>query len=163
MQVHLLRHGTAEDISAEGSDAKRKLTGGGRDEVRRAAECARRAKIAPTLILSSPFVRAIETAEIAAEVLAYHSAGIDANRRALIPSASPQRVWNEIRDRHDAMRVLLAGHEPLLSHLAAYLLNSPALRIDMRKASFVRIDLDLLAPNPSGVLKWMATPDICPG
>jgi phosphohistidine phosphatase len=161
MQVHLLRHGTAEDISGEGSDAKRKLTGGGRDEVRRAAECARRAKIAPTLILSSPFVRAIETAEIAAEVLAYR-AGI-VRTEALIPSASPQRVWNEIRNRHDAMQVLLAGHEPLLSHLAAYLLNSPALRIDMRKASFVRIDLDLLAPNPSGILKWMATPDICPG
>ncbi len=161
MQVHLLRHGTAEDISAEGSDAKRKLTTSGRDEVRRAAECARRAKIAPTLILSSPFVRAIETAEIAAEVLAYR-AGI-VRTEALIPSAPPQRVWNEIRNRHDAMQVLLAGHEPLLSHLAAYLLNSPALRIDMRKASFVRIDLDLLAPNPSGILKWMAPPDICPG
>jgi phosphohistidine phosphatase len=137
------------------------LTGGGRDEVRSAAECARRAKIAPTLILSSPFVRAVETAEIAAEVLAYR-AGI-VRTEALIPSASPQRVWNEIRSRHDAMQVLLAGHEPLLSHLAAYLLNSPALRIDMRKASLVRIDLDLLAPNPSGILKWMATPDICPG
>jgi phosphohistidine phosphatase len=129
--------------------------------VRRAAGCARRAKVAPTLILSSPFVRAVETAEIAAEVLAYR-AGI-VRTEALIPSASPQRVWNEIRNRHDAMQVLLAGHEPLLSHLAAYLLNSPALRIDMRKASFVRIDLDLLAPNPRGILKWMATPDICPG
>jgi phosphohistidine phosphatase len=161
MQVHLLRHGTAEDITPSGSDAERKLTAVGRDEVRHAAECARRAKVAPTLILSSPFVRAVETAEIAAEIMGCR-AGI-VRTEALIPSASPQRVWNEIRGRQDEMQILLAGHEPLLSHLAAYLLSSPALRIEMRKATLVRIDLDRFAPDPRGTLKWIVPPDIWTG
>src|SRR5271169_2096106 len=161
MQVHLLRHGTAEDIQPGGSDAERKLTAAGRDEVRGAAECARRARVAPTLILSSPYVRAIETAEIAAEVLGYRG-GI-ARTDVLIPTGSPQRVWNEIRSRQDEMQILLAGHEPLLSQLAAYLLSTPVLQIEMRKATLVRIDLDRFAPDPRGILKWMAPPEIWAG
>jgi phosphohistidine phosphatase len=158
MQVHLLRHGTAEDIEPGGSDVERRLTAAGRDEIRRTAECARRARVAPTLILSSPYVRAVETAEIAAEVLGYRRAIL--RTELLIPSASPQRVWNEIRSRQDETQILLAAHEPLLSQLASYLLNSPALQIEMRKATLVRIDLDRFAPDPHGILKWMVPPDM---
>jgi len=161
MQVHLLRHGTAEDLKPGGSDAERKLTAGGREEVRGAAECARRARVAPTLILSSPYVRAVETAGIAAEVLGYR--GRITRTDVLIPSASPQPVWNEIRSRQDEMQILLAGHEPLLSLLAAYLLSTPVLQIDMRKATLIRIDLDRFAPDPRGILKWMAPPEIWTG
>jgi phosphohistidine phosphatase len=158
MQVHLLRHGTAEDIEPGASDEQRRLTAAGRDEIRRASECARRARVAPTLILSSPYVRAVETAEIAAEALGYHSAIV--RTELLIPSASPQRVWNEIRSRPDETQILLAAHEPLLSQLACYLLNAPGLQIEMRKATLVRIDLDRFAPDPRGILKWMVPPDI---
>ena len=158
MQVHLLRHGTAEDVQPGNSDAERKLTAGGRDEVRGAAECARRARVAPTLILSSPYVRAVETAGIAASVLGYRGAIVQT--RVLAPSGSPQHVWNEIRNRQDETQILLAGHEPLLSQLAAYLLSTPALQIEMRKATLVRIDLDRFAPDPRGILKWMAPPEI---
>ena len=161
MQVHLLRHGTAEDITPAGSDAERRLTAVGRDEVRRAAECARRARVAPTLFMSSPYVRAVETAEIAAEVLGY--GGSIVRTDLLIPPASPQRVWNEIRSRQDEMQILLAAHEPLLSQLASYLLNSPALQIAMRKATLVRIDLDRFAPDPRGILKWMGPPELWAG
>jgi len=161
MQVHLLRHGTAEDVKPGGSDAARKLTASGRVEVRGAAECARRARVAPTLILSSPYVRAVETAEIAAEVLGY--GGSIVRTEVLIPSASPQRVWNEIRSRQDETQILLAGHEPLLGQLASYLLSTPALQIEMRKATLIRIDLDRFAPDPRGILKWMAPPDIWAG
>jgi len=161
MQIYLLRHGTAEGVPPGGSDADRKLTAEGRDEVRRVVWGARRTKIAPTLILSSPLARAVETAEIAAEVLGY--SGNIVRTEALVPAASPQRVWNEIRSRQTEMQILLAGHEPLLSQLAAYLLNSPALEIAMRKATLVRIDLDRFASDPHGVLKWMAPPEIWDG
>jgi phosphohistidine phosphatase len=156
-----LRHGTAEEINPGGSDAERRLTAAGRDEVRRAAECARRARVAPTLILSSPYVRAVETAEITAAVLGYSRAIV--RTELLIPSASPQQVWNEIRSRQEETQILLAAHEPLLSQLASYLLNSPALEIEMRKAALVRIDLDRFAPDPRGILKWMAPPDLWAG
>lgn len=160
MQVHLLRHGTAEDMKSGGSDAERKLTAAGREEVRAAAECARRARVAPTLILSSPYVRAVETAEIVAEVLGYGGRIVQTD--VLVPSASPQRVWNEIRSRKDEMQILVAGYEPLLSQLVSYLLGTPALQIEMRKATLVRIDLDRSAHDPRGILKWMAPPDLWP-
>jgi phosphohistidine phosphatase len=160
MQVHLLRHGTAEDIRAGGSDFERKLTAAGREEVRRAIECARPA-IAPTLILSSPYARAVETAEIAAEVVGY--TGNIMRTEALEPTASPHLVWQEIRSRPDESQILLAGHEPLLSQLTAYLLDCPTLHVDMRKATLVRIDIDRFAGKPCGVLKWILPPDIRAG
>ena len=156
-----MRHGTAEGIPPGGSDAERKLTAEGREEVRRVIESARRTKIAPTLILCSPYLRAVETAQIAAEALAY--TGNIVRTDSLVPSAPPRKVWNEIRSRPDETQVLLAGHKPLLSQLAAYLLKSPVLEIDMRKATLVRIDLDPSASDPRGILKWMAPPEIWAG
>ena len=157
MQVHLLRHGTAEDIRAGGSDFERKLTPGGREEVRHTIEMARPA-IAPTLILCSPFARAIQTAEIAATVAG--STVKIVRTEALVPTARPDLVWQEIRSRPDELQILLAGHEPLLSQLTAYLLNCPTLQVDMRKATLVRIDIDRFGGKPCGVLKWVLPPDL---
>jgi phosphohistidine phosphatase len=160
MQVHLLRHGTAEDIQAGGSDFARKLTPAGREEVRQAIERAHGA-IAPTLILSSPFARAVETAGIAAEAVGYTRNIV--RTEALEPNASPDLVWQEIRSRPDESQILLAGHEPLLSQLMAYLLNCPTLHVDMRKATLVRIDIDRFAGKPCGLLKWVLPPDLRAG
>ncbi len=157
MQIHLLRHGTAEDIQAGCSDFARKLTTAGREEVRNALARARPA-IAPTLILSSPFARAFETAQIAAEVVGYK--GNIVRTETLEPTAAPDGVWNEIRSRPDESQILLAGHEPLLSQLTAYLLNCPTLHADMRKATLVRIDIDRFAGKPCGLLKWFLPPDL---
>jgi phosphohistidine phosphatase len=158
MRIHLLRHGTAEEVPPAGSDAERKLTEAGREEIRRALEFARNAQAAPSLILSSPYVRAIETAEIAAAVLGYH--GTIVRTDALVPFGSPERVWDEIRGRQDETEILMAGHEPLMSQLAAYLLDSPALQIDVRKATLLRIDVVGFTGSPHGVLRWMLPPDI---
>jgi phosphohistidine phosphatase len=157
MQVHLLRHGTAEDIQAGGGDFARKLTPAGREEVRQAIERVR-AAIAPTLILSSPFARAVETAQIVAEVVGYK--GNIVQTGALEPTAAPHQVWQEIRSRPDEAQILLAGHEPLLSQLTAYLLNCPTLHVDMRKATLVRIDIDRFGGKPCGLLEWFLPPDL---
>jgi len=156
MEIYLLRHGIAEDGHAGQPDAERKLTDEGRDKLRRVLKRARSADVSPSLILSSPYRRAVETAEIAAEVLEYK--GKLPETRALIPNASPAEAWDEIRARPDERAILLASHEPLTSALAAFLLNCPALQVDMKKAALVRIDCDKLARDPRGVLKWMLTP-----
>src|ERR1700682_3078232 len=123
MQVHLLRHGTAEDVRPGGSDADRKLTEAGREEVRRALAAVHQSRIAASLILRRTYVRAVETAEIAAAAVGY--AGSIIRTDALVPSESTQRVWDEIRSRPDESQILLTGHEPLISQVAAHLLNSP--------------------------------------
>jgi phosphohistidine phosphatase len=155
MQIYLLRHGIAEDARPGSADADRALTSEGKDKLRRVLK---RARIEPSLILSSPYKRAVETAEIAAEVLGY--AGKVVRIDALVPNGSPYGVWDELRARKDEVAILLASHEPLMSSLAAFLLDSPSLQVDMKKAALVRIDCERLGPKPGGVLKWMLTPAV---
>ena len=155
MQIYLLRHGIADDVRPGGSDADRALTPEGKEKLRRVLK---RSRVTPSLILSSPYKRAVETAEVAAGVLGYQ--GKVVLIEALVPHGSPYDVWDELRARKDETAVLLAGHEPLMSAIAAFLLNSPALEVDMKKAALVRIDCDKPGPKPAGVLKWMLTPAV---
>ncbi len=155
MQIYLLRHGIAEDAGPGVPDANRALTSEGKEKLRRVLK---RAAIEPSLILSSPYKRAVETAEIAADVLGY--TGKVVRSEALVPNGSPYAVWDELRARREEAAVLLAGHEPLMSSIVAFLLESPALQVDMKKAALVRIDCDRLGPKPGGVLKWMLTPAV---
>jgi phosphohistidine phosphatase len=159
MQLYLLRHGAAEDAKAGEPDPARALTSEGRDKLRRVMKRARSAELDPSLILSSPYRRALQTAELAAEVLDYK--GEILRVQALTPEASPHHTWEEIRLHKDERSILLASHEPLMSSLTAFLLDSPSLLIDMKKAALVRIDLERIAAKPRGQLKWMLTPGVC--
>jgi len=156
MQIYLLRHGIAEDARQGHADSERALTAEGREKLRRVLKRARAAGAAPEMILSSPYRRATETAEVAAEALGYQ--GKVVRTPALLPEASPIDLWEEVRSRHQQSSILLASHEPLMSSMAAFLLGSPALQVDMKKAALVRVDCDRLGPQPKGVLKWMLTP-----
>jgi len=156
MQIYLLRHGIAEDARPGHADSERALTGEGREKLRRVLKRARAAGVAPDLILSSPYRRAVETADVAIETLGYQ--GKVVRTPALLADASPIDLWEEIRSRHQEGSVLLASHEPLMSSLAAFLLGSPALEVDMKKGALVRVDCDRQGSQPKGVLKWMLTP-----
>src|SRR4029077_4611476 len=156
MQIYLLRHGIADDARAGQPDSERALTEDGRDRLRRVLKRARSADLDPGVILSSPYRRAVETAAVAAEVLGYK--GEVVRTRALTPEGSPSDVWGEIRDRREEPSMLLASHEPLMSSMTAFLLDSPALMVDMKKAALLRTDCDRFGPKPHGILKWMLTP-----
>ena len=88
---------------------------------------AHQAGVSPDVILTSPYTRAEETAEIAAEILVCRRKPVIT--KALLPASSPDRVWKEISSI-EASSVLIAGHEPLLSQSVAFLLNCPAVKID---------------------------------
>jgi len=156
MEIYLLRHGIAENARPGAPDAERALTDEGKDKLRRVLK---RARVEPSLILSSPYRRAVETAEVAGEALGYK--GKVVRTKALVPEASPYDAWEELRGRSGERAVLLAGHEPMMSTLAAFLLDSPALQVDMKKAALIRIDCEKTGPKPGGVLKWMLTPAVC--
>jgi phosphohistidine phosphatase len=156
MEIYLLRHGIADDGKPGRPDSARELTDEGRRKTADVLKLARKAGARPSLILSSPYVRARQTAQIAAVELAYegHILPVD----SLVPHSSPENVWKDIRDHGHEEAILLAGHEPLLGSMVAYLLNSPALRVEMKKAALVRIDLESLRAAPHGVLRWMLVP-----
>src|SRR5690242_19051443 len=160
MEIYLLRHGIAED-RAEGGDAQRALTDEGQKKLRRVLERAEKAGMAPSLILSSPYKRALQTAEVALEVL--HYSGKIVQTEALLPEASPHALWEEIRARKLEGAILAAGHEPMMSSSVAFLLGCPQLKVEMKKAGLARIDLERFGPRPQGVLRWLLIPRVAGG
>lgn len=155
VQIHLLRHGIAEEGRAGLSDADRALTADGMRKLRSVLKVARSVGLAPGLILSSPYKRALQTAEIAAKELGYTESILQTH--ALTPDSSPQAVWEELRVHRNEQSVLLAGHEPLFSTLTAFLLASPAMLVDFKKGALARIDVESFGAQPRGVLRWMFT------
>jgi phosphohistidine phosphatase len=152
MQVYLLRHGIAEEGGPGQSDAERELTPEGRRKLRETLRTATRAEVKPTLILSSPLVRALQTAEIARDIL--HAREEILRTKALVPSSTPEQVWEEICVHKDENELMLVGHDPLFTSLAAYLLGAPDLQIDFKKGALMRVDFENFGPNPRGVLRW---------
>jgi len=158
MELYLLRHGIAEDGLPGTPDSARLLTPEGRERVAAVLKMARHGGTNPSLILSSPYVRAHQTAEIAAREFEYK--GEIPKLQSLVPHGRPEAVWADIRDYADESAILLAGHEPLMSELAAYLLNAPSLRVDMKKSALIRIDFAVVGAVPYGTLRWMLVPKL---
>lgn len=156
MELYLFRHGVAEDIAAGGLDSARRLTREGRDKTAAVAATVCKAGAQPTLILSSPYARALQTAAVAAKEFGYQKEIVQIE--SLVPHSSPEAVWQDIRDYLDEPAILLTGHEPLLSALAAFLLNAPSLRVEMKKSAMIRIDVETVRAHPHGVLRWMIVP-----
>ncbi len=158
MQLYIMRHGIADEGQPGQSDSERALTADGKKKLRDVLKLARAVRVDPTLILTSPYRRALETAQMAADVLGYK--GDIVRSDTLIPAAKPESVWDELRLHGDETQVLLAGHDPLFSYLTGYLLRCPNLQIDFKKGAIVRIDLERFVAEPRGVLKWMLVPKL---
>jgi phosphohistidine phosphatase len=158
MELYIFRHGIAEVGNPGRADSERELTDDGRKKTAAVVKTARRAGVSPSLIVSSPYVRAIQTARIAASEFGYKGQIVEID--SLVPHHSPETAWNELREYRSEASILLAGHEPLLGNLVAYLLATPTLRIEMKKSAMVRVDVDTVRATPHGVLRWMLTPKL---
>jgi phosphohistidine phosphatase len=158
MQLYLLRHGIAEDTSTTGNDADRGLIADGRRKLRQVLDAAAEAGVAPSLILTSPLKRAVQTAELAQSVLKYKNELL--RTKALAPGATVEQVWDEIRVHKNEPSLLLVGHNPLFSELAAYLLGSKEIQVDFKKGAMLRLDLESFTVRPKGLLRWYLTPKL---
>ncbi|MBI5282035.1 MAG: phosphohistidine phosphatase SixA [Candidatus Solibacter usitatus] len=158
MEIYLLRHGIAEEGRAGMRDPERALTEEGKRRLRATLKRASEADATPSLILTSPYVRARQTAEIALKCLAAGAVVLETG--ALTPGSDPETAWDEIRLHRDHAQVLCSSHEPLCGLLAAFLLGAPQARMDFKKGAMARIDVDSAGPHPRGVLKWMLAPKL---
>lgn len=156
MEILLLRHGIAEDARPGQADADRALTREGKQKLRALLRRLARAGVRPALILTSPYLRARQSAEIARDVLAPDAMVVPA--RALAPGSTPQEAWEEIRLYSNQPSVLCASHEPLCSELAGYLLGAPGLAVDFKKGALMRIDADGAGLRPRSTLRWFVIP-----
>ena len=161
MLIYILRHGIAEDAGPGQSDADRALTPEGRKKLRNVLRAAHEAGVTPALILTSPLKRAVQTAQLAAEILEYR--GELLRTKALEPGGHPRMAWDEIRVHKDEPSILLAGHEPLFSSLTAYLLGCPDLQVEFKKGALACVEMDRFGAEPHAVLKWFITPKLTAG
>jgi phosphohistidine phosphatase len=161
MNVYLMRHGIAlaQDDPSISHDGERPLTGKGVKRTRQAAKGIRRLKIPFDAILTSPLVRARQTAEIVAAAL-----GIETRLEeisGLAPESTVEHLMFGLSRYHDREHLLLVGHEPLLSSVATALLGGrqPAkVIIVFKKGSLCNIEIDALPATTPGKLHWMLTP-----
>ena len=158
MEIYILRHGVAEEAARGMRDADRALTSEGASKLQYVLRRARAADVAPSLILTSPYRRARETAEIAARFLRGESSLVETD--ALVPNSSPEAVWEEIRTHKSETQLMIVGHEPLFSSVYSYLLGAPPVQIDVKKGSLGRIDLERFTGQPRGVLRWLLYPKL---
>lgn len=156
MRVILFRHGIAVDHADPScpADAERPLTATGIDRTRLAVHGLARLGVAPTVILTSPYVRARQTAEIVAEELAVSHELVLLDE--LVPSADP-REFPHLIAPYIGEDVLVAGHNPHLSCVVSLL---AAGRTDpivwLKKAGAAAVDLD--ESLTSGELVWLLPP-----
>src|ERR1017187_1483706 len=99
MELYLFRHGIAEDLLAGRSDSSRTLTPEGRERAASVVRLARQAGVMPSLIASSPYTRAVQTAEIAAREFGWK--GELLSLPSLVPHGTPEGVWSDIRVMRD--------------------------------------------------------------
>ncbi|MBS1913176.1 MAG: phosphohistidine phosphatase SixA [Bacteroidetes bacterium] len=158
MILYLMRHGIAEDISSTGRDADRVLSTKGTLRTAMVARALGRMELTFDRIISSPYARARQTAEIVARVTGF-GAEILFDQR-IVPHAGFDEFCDMLRENDDANSALITGHEPSMSRFISGLSAGGHLMIDVKKASVTAIQLLRLRPQPAGALLWSLPPRV---
>lgn len=154
----LLRHAHAGDATRwEGDDDVRPLTDKGRRQAERLGRLLAVSGEAPDLLITSPRVRAAQTAEIVGRVTGTRVI-VDARVAGLLDPGTVMRI---LGDAGPAERPCLVGHDPDLSELLAELTG--ASQIAMRKGALARVDLPgRTLEAGGGVLRYLLPPEVVP-
>ena len=152
MQLIFLRHGPAGSRAEwAGPDAERPLTDDGRVVVARVAALLARSGLRPDALITSPLVRARETAEIAAAALGCPELLTEDAR--LAKGLDRKRLAGLVTEHTGARVVVLVGHEPDFSATIAELTGGV---VTFKKAGVARVDLD--EQTMRGTLVWLLPP-----
>ncbi len=156
MEIYLVRHGSAH---MEEDDPERHLNNDGINQCHLTGKALKRLGIIFDLIVSSPKVRARQTAEIIAEEVDYSSKEIMISE-LLKPSTDPKETISFLNNLTEKKKVLLAGHLPLLGNLALELLSKPSggsFHFETGTVCLIEVELPI---SRAGKFHWFLTPDL---
>jgi phosphohistidine phosphatase len=160
MNLYILRHGIAVEPGTPGyeKDADRPLTKEGERKLLQITEAMEALDLAFDLILSSPYVRARQTAEIVAEAF-------DARKKlnfseSLACGGDTRKLVEYLRHLQPRLEnILLVGHEPYLSGLISLLVfGEPTLAVVMKKGGLCKLSTNSLKHGRCAALEWLLTP-----
>ena len=155
MQLGLLRHAHAGDPGAwDRPDDLRPLSDKGRQQAERLGRVLAAAGFVPDAVLTSPRVRARETAEMVADRLGV-PVRIDARLGGFVDLATVEAILD---DAGGPARPVLVGHDPDFGDLLTLLTGSSGLR--MRKGAFALLDVERPLTPGSAELRWLVPPDL---
>ena len=160
MEIYLLRHGLAIERELPGfqNDSARPLTTKGINQLKKISTAMEKMDLGFDLILSSPFLRAKETAEIVAKKLKLKKSLKFSN--ALTPDQDVKFLIPQLQKLKPApKRILLVGHEPFLSELVSLLVTGSAqLQMDFKKGGLCKLEAEKLSAGKCASLTWLLTP-----
>lgn len=160
MNLYLLRHGLAvEPGSAEfAKDSERPLTPKGERKLWKIGQAMQEMELSLDWLLSSPYVRARQTAEIVADTLGLGKKL--AFSETLTPAGSTKKLIELLQLRRPAAEdVLLVGHEPYLSQLISLLVSGDVeSNVQMKKGGLCKLSTEALEHGRCATLEWLLTP-----
>jgi phosphohistidine phosphatase len=157
--LYFLRHADAGDPATwTGDDADRPLSSKGRRQAKRLGRLLKKLDAGPDMVLTSPRLRASETARPVARSIGLRPSvddrlSVDFGEKdlaAIVAGLDP-----------DVRGLMLVGHDPDFSDLVSWLVGS---QVEMQKGALARIDLpDRYLKKARGSLRWLLPPDAVPG
>ena len=163
MELYLLRHGIAAergDLDYK-NDADRPLIAKGRDELRRTAAAMRKMKLRFDVILSSPILRARQTAEIvAAELKLKKRLEFSDNLKHGSDAKTLVAEINRLKPASES--ILLVGHEPDMGELISFLATGKTdAGFTLKKGGLAKLEIaNKLSAGRCATLLWLLTPKL---
>jgi phosphohistidine phosphatase len=138
MQLYILRHGIAFDASEwEGSDEFRPLTDEGQERTKEVIEALKRqGKLRVSAIWSSPLTRALQTAQIAADVLDLKVEVIP----ELTSGTNLRRILKDFKTRKVPEHLMIVGHEPDCGIIISELIGDPSGDYALKRAGIALLE-----------------------
>jgi phosphohistidine phosphatase len=155
MRLYLLRHAVASPRH-NGADKDRSLTKEGRRKLHQAVPAMAELLEGVREIFSSPLLRSRQTAEVVAAGLNFK------DKIQLVPVLKPHAPISAVLEMLSKIprtaSVLLVGHEPQLSRLAAALFCGAQGSLEFKKGALCAVDCERELGRGSGKLLWFLTP-----
>lgn len=149
MQLLIIRHAKAEDFSM--NDASRALTNKGKNQSQEVGKFLKQYDLVPEVTISSPYIRAQQTAEIFCETCGADAPVLEDWLRC---GLRPDEAMQELAAYAEFDRVAICGHNPDFAYLAEWLLGSKRGGIHVRKASIIYFS-NVNPPSQGGYLEMM--------
>jgi len=154
MNLYIVRHGDAVELPPQGQDADRSLSERGFKEMRLVGEGLRRLGVQVDVILTSPYLRARQSAELIASALGKE--GQVQARDELAPGCDLSRLRAALSSFADVGSVMVVGHQPDCGAIVDELCSLSGTPMKKGAVAFINLRGEL-APG-GGSLVWLKEP-----
>jgi phosphohistidine phosphatase len=159
MNLYIIRHAIAVEEDPSDDDSQRALTDKGGKKMRQIAKGLRNLGAEFDVILSSPYLRAKETAEILGDVFKMKKQIAFSDN--LVPMGDPDLLIAEINEKYSVDSLAIIGHEPYLTTLVSLLVaHGSPVDVDLKKGGVCRLSTDDLHHSRHATLEWLLTPGV---